>query len=164
MKTNKIEEIISELGYETVRAITIGNANPTLQIMIDTLDGRAINVEDCARVSRALTKFFEETNAPEYEHTLEVSSPGIDRPLTKPHHFGRFVDFEAKIETIDMIEERKRFKGKILSNDDKEVVVLVEGKEYNIPHSSINKAKLVLTDELLAAHEIFNEEEDENEQ
>ncbi|MFI3241579.1 MAG: ribosome maturation factor RimP [Alphaproteobacteria bacterium] len=160
MNTNKMEEIIDELGYETVRIITIGNSNPTLQIMIDKLDGTNINVDDCAKVSRTLTRYFEENQLPEFDYTLEVSSPGIDRPLTKLAHFARFVGFEAKIESTETIEDRKRFKGKLLSTNDKNVVIDVDGKEYTIEFASINKAKLVLTDELLATLNP-NEQEEE---
>lgn len=155
----QIEQIVESLGFEPVRVMIIGNVNKTLQVMIDRLDGSQINVDDCAKVSRALNAFFEENQTPENDYTLEVSSPGIDRPLTKLAHFTRFINSEAKIETSDIVEERKRFKGKILSTNDKSVVILMDGIEYTIPYTSINKAKLVLTDELLTTLELQSEEE-----
>ena len=83
------------------------------------------------------------------EYYLEVSSPGIDRPLTKPEHFARFVGYEAKIETDETVEGRKRFKGKIVALEKGDVVrFLMDDKEYLIPFDFIAKAKLVLTDDL----------------
>ena len=98
----------------------------------------------------------------EGEYSLEVSSPGLDRPLTKPEHFKRFAGYEVKIETDEVVEGRKRFKGKVASVDNHNVIdfVMDDGKEYKIPFEVINKAKLVLTDELLGENmaEVFDEE------
>ena len=145
-----LEPVISELGYETVRIITIGQANPTLQIMIDRLDGKDIVVEDCAQVSRKVSEVLDEKDPIKDQYNLEVSSPGLDRPLTKPEHFARFAGYEAKVETDELIENRKRFKGKIISIDGENTIRFeMDGTEYAIPFDAVSKAKIVITDELL---------------
>ena len=145
-----LEPVISELGYETVRIITIGQANPTLQIMIDRLDGKDIVVEDCAKVSRKVSEVLDEKDPIKDQYNLEVSSPGLDRPLTKPEHFARFTGYEAKVETDELIENRKRFKGKIISIDGENTIRFeMDGTEYAIPFDAVSKAKIVITDELL---------------
>ena len=145
-----LEPVISELGYETVRIITIGQANPTLQIMIDRLDGTDIVVEDCAKVSRKVSEVLDEKDPIKDQYNLEVSSPGLDRPLTKPEHFARFAGYEAKVETDELIENRKRFKGKIISIDGENTIRFeMDGTEYAIPFDAVSKAKIVITDELL---------------
>lgn len=150
-----LEPVISNLGYETIRILTVGQVNPTLQIMIDVADGsREINVEDCARVSRALSAVLDEKDPIKDAYSLEVSSPGIDRPLTKPEHFKRFASYLAKVETINEVEKRKRIKGKIISIDNQNNVHIdMDGKEYIIAFDNIAKAKIILTDELLAKYE-----------
>ncbi len=150
-----LEPVISNLGYETIRILTVGQVNPTLQIMIDVADGsREINVEDCAQVSRALSAVLDEKDPIKDAYSLEVSSPGIDRPLTKPEHFKRFASYLAKVETINEVEKRKRIKGKIISIDNQNNVHIdMDGKEYIIAFDNIAKAKIILTDELLAKYE-----------
>ena len=143
-----IEPIVIGLGYELVRVLTIGQANLTLQVMIDKTDGSDITVDDCAAVSHALSDMLDEKDPIENKYSLEVSSPGLDRPLTKIEHFKRYIGYEAKIETEDKVENRKRFKGKIVTVDDNNVVMATEEAQYTIPFVLINKAKLVITDEL----------------
>lgn len=155
-----LEPVIESLGYETIRIMTIGQANPTLQVMIDVKDyTKEINVEDCAKVSRALSAVLDENDPIKDKYSLEVSSPGLDRPLTKPEHFVRFKDYVAKIETINEVDKRKRIKGKILDLDTQNNVHIdMDGKEYVVAFDNISKAKIVITDELwekyLAEHEI----------
>lgn len=154
-----LEPVIESLGYETIRIMTIGQANPTLQIMIDVKDyTKEINVEDCAKVSRALSAVLDENDPIKDKYSLEVSSPGLDRPLTKPEHFVRFKDYVIKVETINEVEKRKRIKGINLGLDNQNNVhVDMDGKEYVIAFDNISKAKIVITDELwekyLAEHE-----------
>ena len=84
------------------------------------------------------------------QYNLEVSSPGLDRPLTKPEHFARFAGYEAKVETDELIENRKRFKGKIISIDGENTIRFeMDGTAYAIPFDAVSKAKIVITDELL---------------
>ena len=149
-----LEPVISGLGYETVRILTIGQANPTLQIMIDKLDGSDIVVEDCATVSRKISEVLDANDPIKDKYNLEVSSPGLDRPLTVLEHFQRFAGYDAKIETSSEVDARKRFKGKIISVDDRENIHFdMDGKEWVIPFAAVSKAKLLITDELLAKYE-----------
>ncbi len=153
-----IEPQVEKLGFELVRVITIGQANPTLQVMIDVADGsRDITVDDCASVSRVLSDLLDEKDPIKDKYILEVSSPGLDRPLTKLKHFVRYKGYDVKIETENKVENRKRFKGKIADVDDANVTINMEDTLYTIPFAEINKAKLVITDELWeeyqAAHE-----------
>ncbi len=148
-----LEPIIEKLGYEVVRIMTIGQANPTLQIMIDKTDGTEITVDDCAKVSRALSETLDEKDPISGRYNLEVSSPGLDRPLTKPEHFVRFAGNVVKIETDELVENRKRFKGVLNGMENLTVLLTMEGTEYRLPFETISKAKIVLTDELLAKWE-----------
>ena len=145
-----LEPVITGLGYEVVRILTIGQKNPTLQIMIDRLDGKDITVEDCATASRAVSAVLDEKDPIKDQYSLEVSSPGLDRPLTKIEHFKRFSGYEARIETAVEVEKRKRFKG-VLGNVDEQnrIHIDVDGTDYAIAFDDISKAKLILTDELL---------------
>lgn len=152
---NKLEEqlspIIENLGFEVVRIMTIGVKNPTLQIMIERKDRENLVVDDCALVSRAVSDLLDELDPIEGEYSLEVSSPGLDRPLTKFENFQRFTGYEAKIETKVEVDGRKRFKGIIAKTEDSEKIYIeMEGKEYEILFDDISKAKLVLNDALLA--------------
>lgn len=152
---NKLEElltpVIDNLGFEVVRIMTIGVKNPTLQIMIERKDRENLVVDDCALVSRAVSDILDEIDPIEGEYSLEVSSPGLDRPLTKLENFERFVGYEAKVETKTEVEGRKRFKGRIKEVDAADNIHFeMDGKEYQIPYESVSKAKLVLNDELLA--------------
>ena len=146
---NMIEPEVEKLGYELVRVLTIGQANPTLQVMIDVADNsRDITVDDCATVSRVLSDLLDEKDPIKDKYTLEVSSPGLDRPLTKLKHFARYIGYDVKVETDNKVDNRKRFKGKISAVDDLNVVINMDETLYTIPFALINKAKLVITDEL----------------
>ena len=148
-----LEPVIEKLGYETVRIMTIGQANPTLQIMIDKLDGTEICVDDCAKVSRALSEVLDEKDPITDKYNLEVSSPGLDRPLTKPIHFQKFAGNEVKIETDELVDGRKRFKGELKGIEGSDVLLVMDETVYQIPFDAIAKAKIILTDELLSQWE-----------
>lgn len=145
-----IEPVVSGLGYETVRILTIGESNPVLQIMIEHQDyEKEITVDDCAAVSRAVSAVMDEKDPIENRYTLEVSSPGLDRPLTKPEHFKRYIGYVIKLETVSPVEKRKRFKGTIDAvAEDNAVTLTMENIAYTIAFDNIAKAKIVLTDEL----------------
>ena len=152
---------IESMGFEVIRIILTGTQRPTLQIMIERQDRKNLVVDDCASVSRAVSAILDEKDPIESEYSLEVSSPGIDRPLTKPEHFSRFSGYEAKVETSDSIDGRKRFKGKIIAlKDDNTILFLMDEKEYSIPFDSVSKAKLILTDELWNEY-VANAQKDE---
>lgn len=143
-----IEPVVEKEGFELVRVMTVGQANPTLQVMIDTLDGSDITVDDCAAVSHALSAVLDEKDPIESRYSLEVSSPGLDRPLTKLSHFVRWKGYEIKLETEEKVENRKRFKGKIIDVVGDNIVIAAEDSQYTIPFNAVSKAKLVVTDEL----------------
>lgn len=158
---NLVAPTIESMGFEVVRILLTGAQRPTLQIMIERQDRKNLVVDDCAAVSRAVSVILDEKDPIDSEYSLEVSSPGIDRPLTKPEHFARFSGYEAKVETSDSIDGRKRFKGKIVAlKDDNTILFLMDEKEYSIPFDSVSKAKLVLTDELWNEY-VANAQEDE---
>ena len=161
--TDHIADLISPsieaLGYELVRVTLAGNTRKVLQIMAEPKDGRVMSVEDCARVSRAVSAILDVEDPISGAYSLEVSSPGIDRPLTRPKDFDRYAGHEAKIETHEPIEGRKRFKGILKGVADENVKIDSEGAELALPLNQIAKAKLVLTDALIAAHEASSDAE-----
>jgi ribosome maturation factor RimP len=150
---------IEALGYEVVRVTLAGSQRKVLQIMAEPKDGRVMAVEDCARVSRAVSAILDVEDPISGAYSLEVSSPGIDRPLTRPKDFDRFAGHEAKIETHEPVDGRKRFKGILKGVADESVKIDSEGAELALPLNQIAKAKLVLTDALIAAHEAAAEAE-----
>ena len=151
----KIEDIVSPtvvgMGYELVRvAMSKGG---TLQIMIEPADGRPMDVEDCATLSRALSAVLDVEDPIPSAYTLEVSSPGIDRPLTREKDYVRWAGHVARVETTQPIEGRRRFKGTLLSLENGTVrLKLDDGTETDVPLSQISRAKLELTDALLDEH------------
>lgn len=154
-----IEPIVAQQGYELIRVLTMGGeTNPTLQVMIDTLNGKNITVDDCAKVSRALSDMLDEKDPIQNKYSLEVSSPGLDRPLTKLAHFERWIGYDVKLETEEKIENRKRFKGKILKVVGQDIVLADDKEEYTIPFAAVSKAKLVVTDELWEEYQAAQEE------
>jgi ribosome maturation factor RimP len=130
----------------------MGGKRKTLQIMAERQDGQ-MDVEDCALLSRALSEVLEAADPLAEEYTLEVSSPGIDRPLTIEADFARFAGHEARIEMVHGVEGRRRFKGRLIGLDSHDVVIDVTSERgterVRLPFSDIADAKLVLTDKLI---------------
>jgi ribosome maturation factor RimP len=144
-----IAPAVEAAGYRLVRLRLIGGKTKTLQIMAERPDGQ-MDVEDCARLSRALSEVLDREDPLEGEYLLEVSSPGIDRPLTRLTDFSRWSGHEAKLElAAPDATGRRRFKGLLLGLDGNEVVLDVEGERRTFPLRSIAEAKLVLTDRLI---------------
>jgi len=144
-----IEPAVEAAGYRLVRLRLMGGHIKTLQIMAERADG-TMNVDDCAVLSRALSEFLEREDPIEGEYHLEVSSPGIDRPLTRQSDFARWAGHEAKLELHAPDESgRKRFKGLLLGLDGNDVEIEVEGARVKFPFRAIADAKLVLTDRLI---------------
>jgi ribosome maturation factor RimP len=141
------------LGLEVVRVRVMSGKRQRLQIMIDRLDATGVDVDDCARLSRALSDVFEVEDPVSGEYDLEISSPGIDRPLTALAHFARWEGYEARIELDRLVEGRKRFKGVLAGVEDGNVLLNMEGEDETalIPFDWIAEAKLVLTDALIEA-------------
>ena len=145
-----IEPAVEAAGYKLVRLRLLAGKSKTLQIMAERLDG-TMNVDDCAKLSRALSEFLEAEDPIEGEYDLEVSSPGIDRPLTRQSDFARWSGHEAKIELVNANEAgRKKFKGMLLGLDGNDVILEADGTRHNFPFRGIAEAKLVLTDKLIA--------------
>jgi ribosome maturation factor RimP len=142
------EPVIEHAGFKLVRLRLMGGAAQTLQVMAERPDG-SMNVEDCAALSRALLDFIEKENPIEGEYELEVSSPGIDRPLTRPQDFSRWSGHEAKLELDGLYEGRKRWRGLVLGLDGADVVIRADNKDIRFPFRSVLNAKLVLTDKLI---------------
>lgn len=148
---NLIEPALRDMGFELVRVLLMGRQRPTLQIMAERLDGDAMTVDHCAEISRAVSALLDVDDPIAGAYRLEVSSPGLDRPLVRRTDFERFAGFEVRVETDLPIDGRRRFRGRLLGlvGDDLRIQ-LAEG-EHTIPYTAIKKAKLVVTDELLAA-------------
>jgi len=150
---DKIGPTLEDLGFEVVRvAITGANGRRALQVMADRADGSQITIEDCTQISRILSDLFEADDPVDGTYDLEVSSAGIDRPLTRPKDFTTYAGFEASVQTRRPIDGRKKFRGLLegLAGDDK-VALAVDGTTVELPLDEIQRAELVLTDELIAA-------------
>jgi len=152
----RIEDIVAPtvagMGYELVR-VAMSRGGGTLQIMVEPADGRPMDVEDCATLSRALSAVLDVEDPIAGSYTLEVSSPGIDRPLTRAKDYVRWSGHVARLETVEPIEGRRRFKGTLLGLADDQVKLrLDDGKEAAVPLASVTKAKLELTDALIEEH------------
>ena len=146
MITERLEDLlkpsITALGYEMVAIELIGSGGgEILRIYIDHPDG--ITVEDCARVSRQVSAVLEVEDPVSGAYTLEVSSPGLDRPLVKLEDFKQHVGELAKIRIHEPVLGRKNFTGKLISVDKELVVVEVDNEQYELPYSDIDKARLV---------------------
>ena len=139
-------------GYRLVRARLMGGKRKTLQIMAERADGK-MDVEDCAKLSRVISEVLEAADPISDEYVLEVSSPGIDRPLTAPEDFARFVGYEARIELAHGLEGRRRFKGLIIGLEGPDVLMDVteetDTRRVRLPQGDIAEAKLLLTDRLI---------------
>jgi ribosome maturation factor RimP len=137
-------------GFEVVRLRLTGGRSPILQIMAERADGR-MDVEDCARLSRRLSPILDAEDPIDGEYALEVSSPGIDRPLTRQGDFGRWAGHEARIELAIPAAGRKRFQGTIIGETDGIAEIrLKEGDTVRLALADMAKASLVLTDALIA--------------
>ena len=148
------EPVIEELGLRLVRVKIAAQNGTTVQIMADRQNG-AISVDDCALISRRLSPLLDAHDPIAGGYTLEVSSPGIDRPLVRPSDFEDWAGFEAKIELKELIDGRRRFRGILEGYEDGEVRLRIELKDYDepqvvgLPVALIAEAKLVMTDSLL---------------
>ncbi len=147
-----ITPVIEDLGFELVRVRLMSGKSTTLQVMADK-EGGGIEVDDCAEISNAISAVLDVEDPILDAYTLEVSSPGIDRPLTRLKDFETFEGYEAKLETGELIDGRRRFKGVLAGVEGDEVLINIEqdGEEVTIGLNFdwLSDAKLVLTDELI---------------
>ncbi|MCQ8278203.1 ribosome maturation factor RimP [Acetobacteraceae bacterium KSS8] len=143
---------LTDMGYELVRVSVLGRDTPTVQIMADRADGSLIGVEDCEAISHAVGAVLDVDDPIPGAWNLEVSSAGIDRPLTREKDWNRFAGHLARAETLMPIDGRKRFAGTALGAENGVARLRVEdGTDVSLPLSEIRKARLVLTDALIAA-------------
>lgn len=167
-----VEPIATAMGFDLVRvALMNGPGGLTLQVMAEDPATRQLTIDQCAALSRRVSDVLDEADPIPDEYNLEVSSPGIDRPLTRLQDFADWAGYVAKIQLAEPVEGWKRFQGHILGLDDAMVRIAVEGLgETALPFAGIASAKLVLTDELIkatkplsseGADELDEEEEDD---
>ena len=154
----RIEEIIEPavqgLGFEVVRVQLSGNHNPRLQIMAEPIVGDNMTIDHCATISRTVSAILDVDDPIGDAYTLEVSSPGLDRPLMKIRDFERFAGFEARIETNEAVDGRKRFRGRLGGVEGENITIEVDGEDMSIPHLLVLRAKLLVTNDLLTAQDV----------
>ncbi len=148
-----ITPVIEDMGFELVRVRLMSGKTSILQIMAERPEG-GIEVDDCAQISNAVSAVLDVEDPIIDAYTLEVSSPGIDRPLTRLKDFDTFEGYEAKIETNELIDGRKRFKGVLAGIEGEDVLINIEDHGETVTvglnFDWLTDAKLVLTDELIA--------------
>ena len=156
-QTHRVEELIAPsleaLGFELVRVRYGGSGRPTLQIMIERRDHEPMTVDDCATASKSISALFDVEDPIGGAYNLEVSSPGLDRPLPRISDFERFAGFHAKIEMTAPIDGRTRLRGQVLGVENGQVRISANEGSAVVPFETIKKAKLILTDELISAAE-----------
>jgi ribosome maturation factor RimP len=149
-----VEPVLRAIGFRLVRIRLSGQNGLTLQIMAEREDG-TMTVEDCEEVSRAVSPALDVEDPIEKAYHLEVSSPGIDRPLVRKSDFGNWIGHLVKMETAVMVAERKRFKGKIAEVGEDDVLIERDVPAYGeeptvrVPFEAIAEARLILTDDLI---------------
>ncbi len=140
------------MGFELVRVVVLGRERPTIQVMADRADGAQITIEDCQLISGDVSAAIDVDDPIPGAWTLEVSSAGIDRPLTRVKDWNRFAGHLAKVDTFVPQNGRRRFSGIVLGADEAAARLrLDDGVEVAVRHPDIRRAKLVLTDALIAA-------------
>ena len=136
-----LEPAVERLGYELIDLEVRTGGNGLVRLYIDKPDG--IDLEDCERVSLAVSALLDVEDPVPGNYNLEVSSPGLDRKLTKVEHFQRFEGETVKVQMRFPIEGRRRFRGTLVSSDDENIVVEVDGESHSLPLKTIDTARLV---------------------
>ena len=144
---------VERLGYDLVRVQMIGGtSDPTLQVMAEQPDTRQLDIADCERISRALSQILDLADPIEGSYRLEVSSPGIDRPLTRLKDFSDWAGHQARVTLAEAHDGRKQFTGALQGVEGNQVLILVkDGQTHALRFSEIASAKLLLTDKLINA-------------
>ena len=154
-----IEPAVKELGFDLVRVAMIGGASdPTLQIMAERPDTRQLSIDDCADLSRKISDILDEADPIEEGYRLEVSSPGIDRPLTRRSDFADWTGHEARIKFVEPIDGAKQVSGDIEGIDGETIRIATPKGERLVDFANIASAKLLLTDKLINATAPLNSE------
>jgi ribosome maturation factor RimP len=149
-----IEPVANDLGYSLVRVKVTAENGCTLQIMAEDANGR-FTIDDCERLSKEVSPILDVEDPIDREYHLEVSSPGIDRPLVRARDFATYVGHEARVELADMLEGRKRFRGLIKAVDGDSVTIHLpdapkdQDPDHELPLANIAEAKLIMTDALI---------------
>ena len=151
----KVERTIAPMaetmGYEIVRILMIGSGNDqTLQIMAEKPDG-TMHIDDCSRLSQAISALLDVEDIIPDAYVLEISSPGIDRPLTRLKDFDRYKDNEARIELATALNGQKKFRGMLRGLEGEEILLDTDTGSVKLPFRDLDKAKLILTDDLIRA-------------
>lgn len=152
----RVERIIApaldDMGYEIVRVRLLGDRDRRhLQVMVERSDQAGMNVDDCASISRAVSALLDVEDPIAGPYELEVSSPGIDRPLTRLRDFERFAGFRARVEMREPIDGQRKFRGQVIGVANDCVKLELDQGVAELPFDGIESAKLLMTDELLAA-------------
>jgi ribosome maturation factor RimP len=143
-----LNPMIEGLGYEIVRLRLMTGNTPILQIMAQKPDG-TMEVDGCAEISTAVSALMDVEDPIIEAYTLEVSSPGIDRPLTRLKDFDQWVGYAAKVETEQLIDGRRRFKGEVAGTEGDEILIAIEEGTIGLKFEWLAEAKLILTDDLI---------------
>ena len=152
-KMRRVKELITPslegLGLEVVRVRYGGPGRPTLQIMIERSDYEALSIDECAIASRTVSALLDIDDPIEENYNLEISSPGLDRPLTRLNDFERFTGFDAKIELFEPTNGQKKIRGRLLGLKNDSIGICHNGDLTSIPFSNIEKAKLIPSENLI---------------
>ena len=148
-----VEPVADDLGYDIVRVRVQGGKRATLQIMAERKSDGRMEIEDCTALSRAVSSTLEVEDPIAEAYNLEVSSPGMERPLTTLDDFARFEGFLARVELDRLVEGRKRFRGTLDGVEGGHVAIVLDGEEdaAQIPFDWVSEAKLLVTDDLIKA-------------
>ena len=153
-----IEPSLAAMGYRLVRVLMTGGRRATLQVMAERLDDLPITHDDCAKISRSVSALLDVVDPIVGAYTLEISSPGIERPLVRAEDYDRFSGFEAKIEVMMPIDGRRRFRGRLIGTAEGAIRLLTVAGETQLPLDTVVRAKLILTSDLMAARQrVFSE-------
>jgi ribosome maturation factor RimP len=146
-----IEPSLAAMGYRVVRVLMTSGRRVRLQVMAERLDDLPITHDDCATISRSVSALLDVADPIAGAYTLEISSPGIDRPLVRAEDYDRFSGFEARVELAMPLDGRRRFRGRLIGTAGGVLRLLTEAGETQLPLDAVVRAKLILTNDLMAA-------------